>query len=391
MAVAHAIPFNDLRRAAAEEEVLGAVERVARSGRYLLGEETEAFEREFADYLGAGHAVCVGSGTDALELALAALGAAPGAEVVVAANAGGYGTLAARRRNLVVRFADVEDSSLLLSPQTIERALTPRTRVVIVTHLYGKMAPVAAIAELCHARGVRVLEDCAQAAGARAGGRAAGSIGDAAAFSFYPTKNLGAMGDGGAVVTSEEEVARRVRRLAQYGWRKRYEVVEDGGANSRLDEIQAAVLRARLGELDSCNARRRTIARRYAEALAPTPVSFPHSGEEDYVAHLAVVRSRHRAALAAELEAQGIATAIHYPIPDHRQPAIGAPGAVLPVTEAAAREVLSLPCFPLLEDDEVQAVCAALREIAGSLGMNHSRAARPTPSAALHRIARSPR
>ncbi len=361
MPATHAVPFNDLRRAADRVQALAALERVARSGRYLLGEETRDFERELAGYLGAAHAVCVGSGTDALELALAALVRTPGAEVVCAANAGGYGTIAARRRNLTVRFADVEDGSLLLTPETVERALTPRTQVVIVTHLYGKMAPVAEIYDLCHAQGVRVLEDCAQAAGARSGGRRAGSIGDASAFSFYPTKNLGAMGDGGAIVTSEEEIAGRARRLAQYGWSEKYRIEEDGGVNSRMDELQAAVLRTRLDGLDRSNARRRAIARQYAEALCSSTVRFTHRGGEDYVAHLAVVRSTERTRLAAELGARGVATAIHYPIPDHRQPAIGLPEVTLPVTEAAAEQVLSLPCFPQLEDGEVQRVCAALR------------------------------
>jgi dTDP-4-amino-4,6-dideoxygalactose transaminase len=365
MPATHAIPFNDLRRAAAEsEEAVAAVERVARGGHYLLGEETEAFERDFAGYLDARYAVCVGNGTDALGLALAALGATPGGEVVNAANAGAYGTVAARRRALAVRFADVDENSLLLTAATVERALTARTQVVIVTHLYGKMAPVAEIVDLCHARGVRVLEDCAQAAGARSDGRRAGSIGDASAFSFYPTKNLGAMGDGGAVVTSGEEVAGRARRLAQYGWGEKYRIDEDGGVNSRLDELQAAVLRTRLGALDRGNARRRAIARRYADALDSTSVRFTHRGGEDYVAHLAVVRSSDRARLAGELAARGVATAVHYPIPDHRQPAIGAPGVTLPVTEAAAEQVLSLPCFPQLEDGEVQHICAALRDAA---------------------------
>ncbi len=362
------IPFNDLRRAAAESgEAVAAIERVARGGHYLLGEETEAFERDFADYLDARYTVCVGNGTDALGLALAALGATPGGELVNAANVGAYATVAARRRDLTVRFADVDEDSLLLTPATVERALTARTQVVIVTHLYGKMAPVAEIYDLCHAQGIRVLEDCAQAAGARSGGRRAGSIGDASAFSFYPTKNLGAMGDGGAVVTSDEEVAGRARRLAQYGWGAKYRIDEDGGVNSRLDELQAAVLRTRLAGLDRNNARRRAIAQQYAEALDSTPVSFTHRGGEDYVAHLAVVRSSERARLAAELGARGIATAIHYPIPDHRQPAIGVPEVTLPVTEAAAEQVLSLPCFPRLEDGEVQRVCAALRAAAGAL------------------------
>jgi dTDP-3-amino-2,3,6-trideoxy-4-keto-D-glucose/dTDP-3-amino-3,4,6-trideoxy-alpha-D-glucose/dTDP-2,6-dideoxy-D-kanosamine transaminase len=348
-------------------EITEAVKRVVSSGWYLLGEETSAFEHELASYLGVDHVVGVASGTDALELALAALGAGPGDEIVTAANAGGYSAIAARCCGLKVRFADVDPKDLLLTPSTVEDALTPRTAVVVVTHLYGKMAQVAAIRDLCHAHGVRVLEDSAQAAGARFDGRLAGSIGDAGAFSFYPTKNLGALGDAGAVVTSDEDVACRARRLRQYGWGTKYRVEEDGGRNSRLDEIQAAVLRVRLRRLDGWNRRRREIARRYTEALASTPVEMVQGGEEDYVAHLAVIRTPRRAELAAALRQRDIASEIHYPVPDHWQAVIGTPEVSLPITEAASEQVLSLPCFPELEHREVDVVCSVLAEAAASL------------------------
>ncbi len=362
------VPFNDLRRSAnRDEEIIAAVVRTAGSGWYLLGRETTAFENELADYLGTRHAICMANGTDALELALVALGCAPGDEILTVANAGGYTTTAARRRGLEVRFADVGESDLLLAPQAVERSLTPRTKVVVVTHLYGKMAQVGDIRDLCHARGIKLLEDCAQAAGARADGCLAGSVGDAGAFSFYPTKNLGALGDGGAVVTSDEEVARRVKRLRQYGWATKYEVAEDGGRNSRIDEIQAAVLRVRLRRLDDSNRRRGEIVKSYAEALSATDVQVAHNGGEDNVAHLAVVRSPRRSELADRLRARGIETAIHYPIPDHRQAVIGAENVSLPITEAAATEVLSLPCFPELEPEEIETVCSALSDVALSL------------------------
>ncbi len=364
MLATRSIPVNDLRRGALDEELAEAVNRVVRSGWYLLGTETAAFEREFADYLGVAHVVGVASGTDALELACIALGGGPGQEIVVAANAGGYGTLAAARCGMRVNFADVGDSDLLLTPDTVEAALTRRTTMVIVTHLYGKMAPVGAIRELCHARGALVIEDCAQAAGAWADGRYAGASGDAAAFSFYPTKNLGALGDGGALVTSDAHVAAHARRLRQYGWGHKYTVEDAGGMNSRLDEIQAAVLRARLPKLDAMNRRRRTIARSYANALADGPLRMAQAGDQDYVAHLAVIRSAHREALARALADRGIATERHYPIPDHRQKVLGRPWVKLPVTEAACGEVLSLPCFPELEPAEVETVCAALAEVA---------------------------
>jgi aminotransferase EvaB len=361
------IPFNDLRRAIdADGEVAQAIERVARSGWYLLGEETASFERELAEYLGVDEVVAVASGTDALQLALTAL-AVPGQEILTAANAGGYATLAARRCGLTVRFADVDEDDLLLTPAGVESALTPRTSVVVVTHLYGKMARVQEICEVCRARGVRVLEDCAQAVGAQADGALAGAVGDAAAFSFYPTKNLGALGDGGAVATSEEGLAARLRRLRQYGWGSKYEIAEDHGWNSRVDEIQAAVLRTRLPHLDELNRRRREIARRYAEALADTPLRMVHGDGEDYVAHLAVLRTRHRRQLVAELGIRGVATAVHYPRPDHKQSVLRAASARLPVTEKACEEVLSLPCFPEMEDGEVDSVCSSLRAVAESL------------------------
>jgi aminotransferase EvaB len=362
------VPFNDLSRAASSgDALLGAVVRVVRSGRYLMGRETAKFESDLADYLGTRHAVCVANGTDALELALVALGCTPGQEIVTAANAGAYATIAARRRGLRVRFADVDDRQLLLTPQTVEASLSPQTKVVVVTHLYGKMARAKEIRDLCHARGIRLLEDCAQAAGARADGRLAGSIGDAGAFSFYPTKNLGALGDGGAVVTSDDEVARRARKLRQYGWEAKYEIAEDGGRNSRLDEIQAAVLRVRLDRLDDSNSRRREIVKRYAEAVFSSAIEMVHHDGDDYVAHLAVIRSRSRDEVAVRLGAQGIGTAIHYPIPDHRQAVIGAADVSLPATETAAKEVLSLPCFPELEPNEIDATCSALSQIARSL------------------------
>lgn len=363
-----AIPVNDLRRGLiADDELAAAVGRVTRSGWYLLGEETSAFESELADYLGVSHVVGVANGSDALELAFSALGGGPGQEIVTVANAGGYGVLAARRRGMRVRFADVEERDLLASARTIEKALTPRTSIVLVTHLYGKMAPVRSVCDLCHPKGIAVVEDCAQAAGAHMNGRYAGSVGDAAAFSFYPTKNLGAIGDGGAVITSDEEIAARVRRLRQYGWGEKYRVEEDGGRNSRMDEVQAAVLRVRLPRLDELNQRRRAIVQSYADALSSSHVGIAQDGSGGYVAHLAVIRTSRRAAFADGLGARGVSTAIHYPVADHLQRIIGAPRTSLPVTEAACEEVLSLPCFPGLEHEEIETVCAALQEVAEAL------------------------
>ena len=358
------ILLNDLSRSViADDEVTVAVERVVRSGWYLSGAEVAAFEREFADYLGVRHVIGVANGTDALELALMALGGGPDGELVTVANAGGYATSAARRCGMHVRFADVDDRDLLMTAHTLEAALTTRTTIVVVTHLYGKMAPISAISELCRERGIAVVEDCAQAAGARANGRRAGSFADVAAFSFYPTKNLGAIGDGGAVVTSDDQIASRVRRLAQYGWGVKYRVAEGGGRNSRLDEIQAAVLRVRLARLDRLNRRRREVVRRYADALQSSAAAMAQDGEDDYVAHLAVIRTPHRSRLAAQLLARGVHTDVHYPVPDHWQKIVGDPRLRLPVTESASTQVLSLPCFPDLEAAELEVVCAALDEV----------------------------
>jgi len=361
------IALNDLARAARAqaEEIEAALVRVARSGWYLVGREQRAFEEELAAYTGVGHCVGVASGTDALELAMLGVGCVPGDEVLTAANAAMYSTSAALHAGLRPRYADVGSETLCLTRETVAAALSPDTQAVVVTHLYGSLADVEAIAALCRDRGIALIEDCAQAAGAQRDGRRAGSFGDAAAFSFYPTKNLGALGDAGAAVTNREDVAARVRRLGQYGWGEKYRVVERGGSNSRIDELQAAVLRVRLPRLAEWNARRRTIVARYAETLPPHAGRFVAGNGEDYVGHLAVFLSSDRPAHRKTLAAAGIATDVHYPTPDHRQPVWdGAYDDVsLPVTEAAAAQVLTVPCFPDLTDGEVDRICEALREL----------------------------
>jgi len=292
-----------------------------------------------------------------------AVGCRPGDTILNAANCGGYTTPAARRAGLRVSFADVDPETLCLSRETVEAALGPDVRAVVVTHLYGLLAEIEEIATLCWERGASVVEDCAQAAGAQREGRRAGAFGDAAAFSFYPTKNLAALGDGGAVSTNRDDVAETVLRLRQYGWEQKYEVTVRGGRNSRLDELQAAVLRIRLRHLDEWNERRRSIVSRYAEALAPDAGRFVSRDGADYVAHLAVVVAENRDGVRALLEAAGIATDVHYPIADHRQPAWAEEydDLNLPVTEHAVEHVLTLPCFPELTEDEIERVCVVLR------------------------------
>ncbi|WP_081788540.1 DegT/DnrJ/EryC1/StrS family aminotransferase [Candidatus Blastococcus massiliensis] len=361
------VPLNDLKRGfgSLSEQLQAAAARVLSSGWYVQGPEHAAFEREFATYLGAEHCVGVANGTDALEIALKALDPAPGSVVVTAANAGMYSSTAIRRAGLRPRYADVDPETLLLTPEAVSAVLGDDVSIVVVTHLYGRLADVAGIRKVLHDRGIAVLEDCAQAAGAGAPGARAGSLGDVAAFSFYPTKNLGAFGDGGAVTSSRADVADRARRLRMYGWTAKYEVGEDGGRNSRLDEMQAALLRVQLSHLDAWNETRRAIIARYVEAAEGTGVRVLPAVGEGHVAHLAVAVARDRDAARESLTAAGVQTDVHYPIPDHRQRPFLAEyaGTSLPVTEERSGQVFSLPCFPELTTDEIDRVCAALREL----------------------------
>lgn len=312
--------------------------------------------------MGVPHALGVASGTDALELAMRAVVPTDRPVVVTAANCGGYTTTAARRTGLTVRYADVDEETHLLTAATLRPVLDAQVGAVVVTHLYGRSADVEAVRALCEPLGVRVIEDCAQALGAERPGGRVGSLGDVAAFSFYPTKNLGALGDGGAVATRSPDVAATVRELRQYGWQGKYTIGRTGGVNSRLDELQAAVLRVRLPHLLAGNARRREIVAAYAAAAPACVRVLPAPGPE-HAAHLAVVVSDRRDELVAHLAAAGVRTDVHYPVPDHRQPAFAAEtaGVSLPTTERLAGSVLSLPLFPELRDDEVARVAAALR------------------------------
>jgi len=360
------VPLNDLVRGfnSHREELLAALVRVAQSGWYVHGPEHEAFQKEFAEYVGVEHCLGVASGTDALELAIRAVAEGRDGTVLTAANAGGYTTTAARRAGREVSYADVDPEHLCLSAASVE-PLLDGVSVCVVTHLYGRLAPIEEIVELCHDRGAAVIEDCAQSVGAERGGRKAGSFGDAATFSFYPTKNLGALGDGGAIVTSDDELAASLLRLRQYGWTSKYSIGVDGGRNSRLDEMQAAVLRSRLPHVATCNERRRSIIKRYAAATVGSSLTMLPVAGEDHVGHLAVGLTPRRDEVVAALAAAGVRTDVHYPIPDHLQPAFADEFAdvSLPVTEETAHQLISLPCFPELTDDEVEQVCDALRSL----------------------------
>lgn len=368
------VPINALARRIGplQERLNKAAARVIASGHFVLGPQTQAFEAEFAEYCGVAEAIGVGNGTDALELALRALGVAHGDTVAMVANAGMYAATAALACGATPCYVDVDEATATMDPACLEQRLrygSPKPAAIIVTHLYGRLADMPRLIEVVRAHGVPVVEDCAQAHGARGvDGRRAGSYGDVTCFSFYPTKNLGGLGDGGAVVTSDQELARRVRWLRQYGWSAKYRNDLAGGRNSRLDEMQAAFLRVMLPLLDDWNARRREIAGMYSQGIAHRDIAVPTMAGEAYVGHLYVVRCAHREALQAHLARLGIASEVHYPVADTRQAVMVRFGGMpaLPATERLCDSVLSLPCFPELDDAEVARVIKACNAWQGS-------------------------
>jgi dTDP-4-amino-4,6-dideoxygalactose transaminase len=346
-------------------EIDAALRRVLEGGWYILGEEVRQFEAEFAAYLGVGHGVGVGSGTEALHLALAACGIGPGDEVITVAHTAVATVAAIELAGATPVLVDIEPDYFTLDPLQLERALSPRTKAIIPVHLYGQPADLEPIRSFARQRGLRVIEDCAQAHGAMYHSRRVGAWGDVACFSFYPTKNLGALGDGGMVVTNDPEVAQRARLLREYGWAERY-VSHVPGWNSRLDEVQAAVLRVKLRCLDADNAARERLAAWYDDALSVAGLTLPvRRPEATHVFHLYVVRAPRRAELQAHLKARGVGALVHYPVPVHLQPAYRGRlrgGERLPETERAAREVLSLPMYPELTEAEVQRVIQAIQD-----------------------------
>lgn len=344
-------------------EIDAALARVLASGHYILGPEVAAFEREFASYHGEGTVVTVANGTDALELALGALGVKAGDLVATVANTVSATVAAIQQVGAKPVYVEIDPATLVMSAQHLEQALIRHggaIRAVVPVHLYGHPADMPAITALARKHGAKVLEDCAQSHGASVAGRKAGTWGDAAAYSFYPTKNLGALGDGGAVFTRDTVVAERVRLLRQYGWRQRY-VSEIPGRNSRLDEMQATVLRIKLKHLEAENAHRQQLAARYLEKLATSRLTLPVSATGVApVWHQFTVRSPHRDALNAHLETKGIRCGVLYPTPLHRQPAYADDTVSLPVTEKACQEVLCLPVHPGLAVSDVDRICAEI-------------------------------
>jgi dTDP-4-amino-4,6-dideoxygalactose transaminase len=359
------VPFLDLEPLYRElrDELEAASRRVLASGRYILGDELHGFEREFAAYCGVRYCIGVGNGLDALHVILRGLGIGAGDDVIVPANTFIATWLAVSYAGATPVPVEPDPHTYNMDPDAIEGAITPRTKAIMVVHLYGQPADMDAVNAVAARHGIPVVEDAAQAHGARHNGRRAGSLGHAAAFSFYPGKNLGAFGDGGAVTTNDSALADAVRSLRNYGSAKKY-VHDLRGFNSRLDELQAALLRVKLPKLDEWNARRTRIANAYLTALSgdgsgvelPVVPSWAES-----VWHLFVVRSRERDALQNRLRDDGIETLVHYPIPPHRQGAYRWDDRSYPVTERLHRQVLSLPIGPSMTDEQTDAVIRAVR------------------------------
>jgi dTDP-3-amino-3,4,6-trideoxy-alpha-D-glucose transaminase len=356
------VPFLTLAPVGADlDEVRAAIDRVLTRGWFILGPELEAFEAEFAAASGVAEAVGVGTGTDALALALRALGIGPGDDVITTPLSAAFTALAILMAGARPVFADIDPERLTLDPSAIEAAITPRTAAVMPVHLYGQPADMTRIGALAARHGLAVIEDACQAHLATCDGRPVGTFGSAGAFSFYPTKNLGALGDGGAVVTNDRHLAARIRRLRNGGQTDRYHHVE-AGVNSRLDEIQAAVLRARLAWLPAATERRRDLAARYRHALDGAPVQVPRECDPGHVYHLFPVRvTEDRSGFMAHLASRGIGSLVHYPVPIARQPMLAdAPVRPCPVTEEACEQVCSLPLYPQMGDHDVELVAAAV-------------------------------
>lgn len=359
-----------------KKEIDSAVQRVLKRGRYVLGEEVEAFEQEFSRYIGTRFAVGVGSGTDALQLAIRASGIGPGDAIITVSHTAVATVAAIELTGSAVVLVDIDLDTYTMDPGRLEQAIhsfassrssfKARLKAILPVHLYGHPANMTAICEIAKRHNLHVIEDCAQSHGAEIEGRKTGAWGNVAAFSFYPTKNMGALGDAGAVATNDEHLAEKVRRMREYGWRQRY-VSESPGTNSRLDELQAAILRVKLRHLDRENDRRRRLAGLYCSLLSRSQLILPRAKPNvTHVYHQFVVRSTHRDGLRSFLTANSIGTLVHYPVPVHLQPAynrrvlVGNGG--LHNTEQLCREILSLPMHPQLSTEQVRRVCGLVEE-----------------------------
>jgi aminotransferase EvaB len=349
-----------------KEEIHAALEQVFRSGRLILGESVRQFEEEFAAYCGVAHGVGVDNGTNAIMLGLKAIGIEPGDEVITVANTAVPTISAIVSAGAIPRFVDIDPATYLMDSEQLERAMTSKTRCILPVHLFGQCVNMTVVNAIAHRHSLLVLEDCAQAHGARFQGKMAGSMSDAAAFSFYPTKILGAYGDGGMVISDSGSVNDRLRRLRFYGMENTY-YAEEHGYNSRLDELHAEILRRKLRHLDDYIARRRQLAFQYDQALADSGLILPVVGEgNDHAYYLYVVRHKRRDEVIARLKEQEIFVNVSYPWPIHMMRGyadLGYRQGDLPQTETAAKEIFSLPMYPTLTDKEQDIVCETLKDI----------------------------
>lgn len=365
MNVQTVVPFVDLKAQyqTIRDQIRAEVDYVFESTQFILGDAVEKFEHDFARYLGVKHVIGVGSGLDALRLALEAAGACSGDEVIIPANTFIATALAVSATGAKPVLVDCREDTYQIDPALIERAITPRTKVIMPVHLYGQSADVSAIVEIARNHRLEVIEDAAQAHGTRFSGQRCGTFGLAGCFSFYPGKNLGAYGDGGAIATNDDDFAKKVNRLRNYGQKQKYVHVEKG-ANSRLDTVQAAILNVKLQHLDEWNAARRAHAAMYSDSLAAPDFIVPRLDPRgEHIFHLYVVRTRNRDELQKHLNSRGIQTGIHYPIPIHLQEAyrdLGLGRGSFPVTERLAHEIISLPMFPELTHHQIELVLEAL-------------------------------
>jgi dTDP-4-amino-4,6-dideoxygalactose transaminase len=363
------IPFLKLAPGEDSDAVETAMRRVVGGGWFILGPELEAFELEFARATGSAHAVGVGNGTDALAIALRVLDIGPGAEVITSPLSAAYTALAILAVGAKPVFADIDPDRLTLDPGAVAAVVTPRTAAIMPVHLYGQSTDMPALMKIASRHGLAVVEDCCQAHLATCGGQPVGSFGAVAAYSFYPTKNLGALGDGGALTSGDAMLAARARRIRNGGQSERYRH-DEFGVNSRLDEIQAAILRTRLQWLPAWTERRRTLAREYRSALIDSAaVTVPPERDAGHVYHLFPVLSTAREAVREHLRKAGIETLVHYPIPIHKQKAIASPAAC-PVAERVCNQVFSLPLYPALDNGAVEQVAAALRDCMQGRGVH---------------------
>ncbi len=348
-----------------KEQIDSAISRVTSGGWYILGKEVEAFEKEFADFVSVPLCTSVANGTDALMLALRAVGIGYGDEVITVSHSAVATVAAIELTGAIPVFADIDPLTRCMNPSSIEGLISGKTKAIVPVHIFGHPADMGRIMSIADLHGLKVIEDCAQAHGASINNKKVGTLGHAAAFSFYPTKNLGAIGDGGAVVTKDSETHDRLLRLRQYGWKERY-ISEEPGCNSRLDELQAAILRVKLPYLSFDNSKRREIAKQYSEALQNSNIKIPFTAHDtQHAMHLYVLEVEERDTFEAYMKSRGIATARHYPLPIHAQPAYKGriQGAdKLPVTEMLYKRMVTLPLYPELGQDQVKRICLALKE-----------------------------